>query len=268
MALTLDDQCLRIPPGNQAISIVMPVFNGERYISEAIHSISSASSSIREIIVIDDQSNDSTQSIVQNMRSSMPELRYVRLHKNSGPGPARNRGIQLAKGAFVGFLDADDLYMPGALDTLLDPLLEDDTHDLSMGRIRAYRSADDSYSNPSFKPAGEAIRCYQLSTVIVRRDAFQKFGVFDPRYLHCEDIDWFFRIQEQGARIFCVDEITSLHREHPNNLSGDSVNGMADFTKVMQASLVRRRKLSKLSDKSPNDFYYIRPETMKLEGPR
>jgi glycosyltransferase involved in cell wall biosynthesis len=252
---------------NQTTSIVVPVFNGERYISEAIHSILSASSSILEIIVVDDDSNDSTQPIVRNLRSRIPELRYARQNENSGPGPARNRGISMAKGAFVGFLDADDLYVTGALDTLLAPLLDNDAHDLSMGRIRAFRAADGSYGSDSFAPVGEALRCYQLSTVLVRRTAFQRFGVFDPQYLHCEDIDWFFRIQEQGAQILSINEVISLHREHSNNLSGDTVNGMADFTKVMRASLVRRRKLSKLVNKAPNDFYYVRPDILKVEQP-
>lgn len=95
------------------ITIVIPLFNGEKYISRAIKSCLEQKM-VSQIIVIDDASEDKSVQIVQNLIDNNPTttIELLRNEINSGPGVSRNKGIPIAKGAYIAFLDADDYYKP------------------------------------------------------------------------------------------------------------------------------------------------------------
>lgn len=93
------------------ISCIVPVYNGELYLREAIDSILAQTYRPLEIIVVDDGSTDATPDVVAGYGD---RLRYIR-QPNAGPGAARNHGLNLAQGEFIAFLDADDLWHPDKL---------------------------------------------------------------------------------------------------------------------------------------------------------
>ena len=90
------------------LSIGLPVFNGEKYLAEAIRSVLAQTYSPIEIIVVDDGSTDSSQEILAGFVDRVTTVRQ----QNAGPAAARNRGIAEAKGEYVAFLDADDTWVP------------------------------------------------------------------------------------------------------------------------------------------------------------
>ena len=96
----------------QLISCIVPVFNGELYLAEALESILKQSYRPLEIIVADDGSTDGTEAIVARFGT---QVRYL-YQPNSGPATARNLGLGAVRGEFVGFLDADDLWHPEKLE--------------------------------------------------------------------------------------------------------------------------------------------------------
>src|SRR5262245_20840904 len=93
------------------ISCIVPVFNGERYLGEAIESILKQSYRPIEIIIADDGSTDDTVTVAARYGT---QIRYLR-QSNAGPAAARNLGLSVAAGEFVAFLDADDIWHPEKL---------------------------------------------------------------------------------------------------------------------------------------------------------
>jgi glycosyltransferase involved in cell wall biosynthesis len=110
-----------------AVSVIMPVYNGSRFISEAIESLLKQSRKDWELIVIDDGSTDSTFDCVSAFQD--PRIRAIR-QGNQGEGSARNAGLDAARGEYVAFLDADDTYLPNALADLADYLVCHADHDV------------------------------------------------------------------------------------------------------------------------------------------
>ncbi|WP_276390440.1 glycosyltransferase family 2 protein [Eudoraea chungangensis] len=105
------------------ISIVTPVFNSEKYISETIVSVQEQSYSNWEMILIDDCSNDNSLNIIREFQKKDSRIRLLNNSVNSGPGISRNIGIFESKGEFITFLDSDDLWLPLFLETSLQTCL-------------------------------------------------------------------------------------------------------------------------------------------------
>lgn len=102
-----------------AVSVVIPAYNAEHWIGEAIGSVRVQGAIDYEIIVVDDASTDNTVAAVEGCMATEERLRLVRLARNAGPAAARNRGLDAARGEWIATLDADDRFKPGRLTTLL-----------------------------------------------------------------------------------------------------------------------------------------------------
>ena len=109
------------------VSIIIPMYNAEHYISDTLNSVKKQTYKNYEVIVIDNASTDSSVLIVENMKSNFNNLKIVRSTLNSG-GPARPRniGIEHASGEFIAFLDSDDLWMPEKLSIQILYMLAND----------------------------------------------------------------------------------------------------------------------------------------------
>jgi|AntAceMinimDraft_1070359.scaffolds.fasta_scaffold104202_1 teichuronic acid biosynthesis glycosyltransferase TuaG len=102
------------------VSVVMPVFNGERFISASIESVLTQSFDNWELIVSDDASSDATRDIVAVFADQDSRIRLVTSERQSGPGAARNRAISVARGRWLAFLDSDDRWLPDKLALTLE----------------------------------------------------------------------------------------------------------------------------------------------------
>jgi len=102
------------------VSVVIPTYNRERYIAEAIDSVLAQTYTNVQIIVIDDGSTDNTRQVVEKYAA---DVQYV-WQQNSERGASRNRGLALAKGDFISFLDSDDVWLPGKLESEVSYLIE------------------------------------------------------------------------------------------------------------------------------------------------
>ena len=102
---------------NSLVSIVMPCYNAQNYILEAIASVQQQTHNEWELIVVDDCSIDNTLSIVTSIANHDHRVHFLKLPVNSGTGVARNTGLQYASGKYIAFLDADDLWKPHKLAT-------------------------------------------------------------------------------------------------------------------------------------------------------
>lgn len=102
---------------NDLVSIISPVYNSEKYISETINSVINQTYTNWEMILVDDASTDASLAIIQKFQDSDSRIKLYKLEKNSGAGVARNFAIEKAQGRYIAFLDADDLWKPNKLQT-------------------------------------------------------------------------------------------------------------------------------------------------------
>jgi len=95
---------------NDLVSIVIPTYNSAKYIAEAIRSVQNQTYKRWEIIIIDDCSTDNTTDLIKKFVSEDNRIQWLPLKSNSGPAIARNKGIEVVKGKYMTFLDADDIW--------------------------------------------------------------------------------------------------------------------------------------------------------------
>lgn len=110
---------------DKLVSVIIPTFNSDKFIKETLDSALSQTYPFMEIIIVDDCSSDSTQKIVGRYLQKYSNIKYKRLINNSGAAVARNRGLELAIGRFIAFLDSDDVWYPHKLEIQLKLMKQD-----------------------------------------------------------------------------------------------------------------------------------------------
>jgi len=230
------------------ISVIIPVYNGEKYLAEAIESVLAQTYPRTEIIVIDDGSADRSADVARNFSKT---IRYY-YQANSGSGAARNTGVQKASGSFLAFLDADDLWVKEKL-SLQMPMLEAEPGlDMVFGHVRQFFSPDlkqtmrKKMACPDRKMPG-----YHVGTLLIRKETFLCVGLFNP-VLQCgEFLDWTFRAKEKGLKELLLPDVLMKRRIHSSNMgivksNTRTDNSHADYVRVLKAALDRRRNKDNL----------------------
>lgn len=218
------------------LSVIVPAFNGEQFIREAIENIIAQDYPSLEIIVVDDGSEDNTAEIIKQLPY---EVRYL-YQPNGGPAGARNTGIREAKGEYIAFLDVDDLWPVNNLYTLVEEISRNDEAEavLGHGQIANYNPSTDTYEY-SGSPAGEFP--YYVGAALYRRSVFSKVGLFDPTLRYGEDTDWFMRARELGIVVRKLEEITLVVRRHGNNMTLNRDPRELNQLRVLKKSVDRLR---------------------------
>lgn len=225
-------------PSAPLVSCILPVFNGERFLAQALGSIVDQGGAALDIIVIDDGSTDRSAEVA----SGFPGVRVHR-QANAGVAEARNAGLELARGQFIAFLDADDLWLPGKLDRQLRLLEARPEVDLCFGMVRHVLKTDGAGQDPAVAP-DEAPRVGRLAQcMLARRRAVERVGPFDGGTLTRADQDWFLRARELGLVEAILPDVLVHRRIHGANHSivhDDAVVG--DFLAIARRALERRRR--------------------------
>ncbi|MCG8343736.1 MAG: glycosyltransferase [Chlorobiales bacterium] len=193
------------------ISIIIPVYNGERFIGKAIEScLHQSEKQGWEAIVVNDGSTDNSQQVVENYLDD-PRIKLIVHEKNKGLPSARNTGIRNSSGNYVSFLDADDCYLPHTIKNVLT------AGDIAKNRQSVamfycnYLRINERGETTALVRVKPPMKRPELhlqfllpklllmipSTTFVRRDALERVGMFDERFLRCEDIQLFARIVER-----------------------------------------------------------------------
>jgi hypothetical protein len=224
------------PKAWPVMSIIVPVFNGERFIREAVESIVSQGYPSLEIIVIDDGSTDRTRDIIEELPF---EVRYFR-QDNLGPAAARSKGIREATGEFVAFIDVDDLWPKNNLHMLAKELLADKDVDVVHGYAQLARYNDVTHECEYTGNPAESFP-YYIGAALYRRSVFTKVGLFDPTLLYGEDTDWFKRAEELKINIRRLEDVTLIVRRHGKNMTSAKDMVELNHLRVFKKSLDRMR---------------------------
>lgn len=227
-----------IGEGTPTLSIILPVYNGARFLTQALRSAFAQQHPRFEILVIDDGSTDDTPDVVAAIEGP---IRYLR-QENEGPAASRNRGIRLARGSVLTFLDADDLWPPGKLALQLPVLAAQSSIDIVMGYTQPMIMADPGEDDSPLTPVLSPRLTLSVGACLYRRSVFDRFGYFDESIRCAEDLDWLLRARESGARVQVIPAVTLLYRENPGSLTHEKSASELDFFRILKRSLDRRRE--------------------------
>jgi glycosyltransferase involved in cell wall biosynthesis len=222
--------------GSPLVSVIIPVYNGARFLPDAIASILKQNYPSIEVIVVDDGSADDIDAVV----AALPvEVRYFK-QQNAGAAAARNRGIKDASAELIAFLDVDDLWPEGVLELLVKILEQNPLYDVVRGFAQLMALSKNNGHFEYICSPKEAFP-YSVGHGLYRRSAFQKVGLFDVELKFGEDQDWFIRAREKGLKIEQLDQVTLLVRRHDRNMTrGKSVVEL-NTLRVLKKILDRRR---------------------------
>lgn len=221
-----------------SIAVVVPVRDGAATIAEALESVLGQSVQPDEVVVVDDGSTDGTLEVLSRFA---PAVRVYE-QPTAGAGPARNTGVAMTSAPWIAFLDADDRWVPDALERLAAPLEADPTLDVVLGRQRLVpaRLWDAAL-------AGTVTECLEErpgagpGTALVRRAVFEAAGGFATGWQVGEFVDWHLRAVDRGARVVRVDDVVQWRRVHGANTVIARRDAYGDYARIIKAALDRRR---------------------------
>ena len=221
------------------VSVVIPAFNAERYLAEAVRSALNQSSPPFEIIVVDDGSTDATGALAQAFG---PPVRLVTI-PHGGIGAARNAGLAAATGNYIALLDADDTWEPGKLEAQLSVLGADGGAAGVFCHVVQFVSPELSIAERRQLAVAEAPMAGVIpSALLARREVFDRVGPFDTALRVGEFIDWHARATAAGLRFAMLDVVLVGRRLHTTNTGRRERDSRADYLRVIKSALDRRRE--------------------------
>ncbi len=199
------------------ISCIVPVYNGARFLAEALESILAQTLRPTEIIVVDDGSTDETPQVAAAYASHVTYRRQT----NAGPASARNHGIGLATGDFLSFLDADDLWRADKLERQMRVLEENPEVGFCITYLQNFWTAELAHERDRMRDHGFArpMPGYVCQCLLARRAVFDAVGKFDETKRLGEDQDWFLRAERAGVRKEVITEPLVQRRIHGKNMT-------------------------------------------------
>ena len=219
------------------IDVVIPAFNAEKFLERAVNSVLKQTLLPQKLIIVNDGSKDQTQKIIEKLISENTSSVKIISHtqSNSGPSAARNKGIELSTSPFIALLDSDDEWLPHKLEKQMQIFQRSDSSKLGLIYCR-YDVIDENSKiisgaeiiQPGKDLRGDVFRKFTHgnlisgsdSGVLLKRECFEKAGVFDTTLHAYEDWDMWLRIALHYEFDY-ADEILAHIRSHSGNMQKD-----------------------------------------------
>lgn len=223
---------------NPLVSVIIPVYNGEQYLAGAIESIHQQNYEPIEIIIVDDGSTDKTAQIAKDIKGNV-KYNY---QTNKGPAAARNKGIQLAQGEFLAFLDVDDLWTLDKLTTQVQYIMQHPEIQYTIARIKYF--LEPGYAPPAGfrKELLKGTHVGRLiGTLVSRKSIVEKVGMFNTTLSTAEDVDWFSRANDQQVTMALIPKVLMHKRVHCSNISQNVDENNRNLLKTLRKSVHRKK---------------------------
>lgn len=231
----------RRPTPAPIVSVVIPVFNAGRYLSEALESVVAQDLDGIEIIVIDDASTDDSLAVATQLAAGRPNVRVVS-HPGGGPGAARNLGLLLARGRFIAMLDADDIWVPGKLAEQLTFLEARPELDVVFGSVEEFVSPElppDEARRFHPRRAGSA---HANSALLARRAAMARVGLHRRGRNGGDYPDWYIRAVQAGLAMGAIERVVVWRRLHASNQSHRLDTIRTQYFDLLRGAIATRRR--------------------------
>jgi glycosyltransferase involved in cell wall biosynthesis len=220
-----------------SISVLTPVHDGAAFLGEALASARAQTWPPGEIIVVDDGSRDASPAIAE----SFPGVRCVRT-AHAGVAAARNRALAEARGEFIAFLDADDVWTQDKLEAQVGHMLAHP--DLGVTFTHQTVVLEPGVARPFWLAAADVGRDLPVMgtcSMVARRDTFERVGGFDEARRTSEDTDWIVRALAAGVQLAMLPRPLLRRRIHGRNLSADAPLFRRELFALLHAHIRRRR---------------------------
>ncbi|WP_257659154.1 glycosyltransferase family 2 protein [Parapedobacter lycopersici] len=209
---------------NVCISIITPLYNGSRYVSETIDSVVQQTYQNWELLIIDDGSTDSGPQIVEQYQRTEARIHLIRNKTNLGPAQTRNRGIEAAKGRYIAFLDSDDVWLPNKLEVQLRFM----TSAAAPFTFSFYEQIDEDGSllkRMDYFPAKVTYRSTMKSNKIGCLTAMYDTLCFGKVYMidirNRQDYTLWLQLLKKVEFAYCIPEILAKYRIRRNSISSN-----------------------------------------------
>lgn len=222
---------------NPIVSVIIPVYNGERYLAETIESVIAQTEVNWEIIAVNDGSTDNSQAILQEYAKKIPDRIKVITVENGGVSRARNTAVAAARGTYVAFLDQDDLWAPRKLGHQVEMFSRDKNLGISFTNVMFIDEKGsvlrENVLKLGVKHRGNVFEYLifenfiGISSVMLKKKLYVRIGGFDPRFSLAEDYDFLLKVTQESS-VDYIDEPLLLYREHDESGTHTKIDRLID----------------------------------------
>jgi glycosyltransferase involved in cell wall biosynthesis len=221
------------------IDVIIAVYNGEKFIEEAIASVQNQTWKDLHIIVVDDGSTDQTLAIVTELSKSDDRITILpRSHQ--GVSAALNAGIQHSSARHIAFLDADDLWDTTKLAVQMEVLANSD-NEVCFCMVQEFETLPDD-ARQSYRARKEPMKGFSKISFLGKRSIFDRFGLFDETVAIGDFVDWFSRAVRAKVPFIMLDQVLAFRRIHENNTTRNISKNV--FLKLLKTHLDANRQHS------------------------
>lgn len=219
------------------ISYILPCYNAAKYLKASLASMLNQTYPFREFIAINDGSTDNTAEIL----SQYPEITTIH-QPNRGVSAALNAGINRANGKYLAFNDSDDTWHENKIALQVQALENNPDWEAVFCRVQNFISPDiNETEKAKILCPPEPLIGFMKCCMLIKREAFEKYGLFNESYRTGDFVEWFSRAQDLGIQYGHIDQVLVMRRLHNTNLSS-SPNLGNDFAKILKMRLDAKRK--------------------------
>jgi glycosyltransferase involved in cell wall biosynthesis len=230
----MDDLSTRLP----FVTVIIGVYNAERYLAEAIDSVLAQTHRDFELIVVDDGSTDASGRIAEEYGGPVRCIHQ----DNGGMAAARNRAIPEARGTYLSFLDADDRFPPDKLRSQLAVFETQPELDVVYGHVTEFLSPDlDEGARALLRAPEHDVPWPTPNLMLVKRESFMRVGLFSTELKVGIGVDWYARANELGLRSAVPPVVVLERRLHAENNGIRQRESKPQYLHVLKAALDRRR---------------------------
>lgn len=214
------------------MSLIIPVYNGERYLSEAIESVFAQTLLPDELIVVDDGSTDDSAVIGRSFGATVLE------YEHAGNGAALNKGIAAARGSVIGFLDADDLWPPYRCELLVTALLGQQSIGAVHGRLDEFISPElEAGDRAQLRKPNTGARSTLPTVMMIRRLALDAVGPFAEDLVVGTGFEWAGRLPRSSVGLIELDAVVLRRRLHLDNSSMRFKHQLSTYAQILKKRL-------------------------------
>lgn len=252
-------------------TIIIPVFNTEKYLVKCIDSVIRQNFDDYEIIIVNDKSTDNSKIICEKYESIYPNIIFIDKDENEGLSEARNSALRIAKGEYIIFLDSDDWLIEGALLNINNIIINRDIPDIIINRVSFYYEKEEIYTDCNYEFDLNVLSkatsvhvfdyCFKKNNIvyapwvfIIKRTFLEEHNLFFEKGLLHEDEEWSPKVILNSKNIAFNNKCFYCYRVNRSGSITQSLNIKREFDKLKIIDLL----IEESNDKNYNDEQRVR----------